>query len=378
MVEDWNVYFKMGGSPFLEMRVTMEIKNHIISLCLFFIIIAILGPMASASEEKTASEYDTGVYYKVRKGDTLWDISKRFFDSPVLWPDLWKENKQITNPHWIYPGDEIRLHRDTSGFDIETREPEAEEEPKPVAVIEPTPIPEQPPEPAYFVYNAIDRIGFVKKIPVTASGTIFKSQDDNRLIGTGDTIYIRKLNDNSFDPGSRYTIYRTIRHGNLEGSDFTGGTQHYLVGVAQITVIEPKFAVGKIIRSYRSIQAGDLLIPYHERPRKIMITESKEDIQGRIIGSEGNRTIMGEETVAFIDKGELDGMVPGQIYRVFYQEKMRESPRNPKEIILTPIDIGTIFILHTDDNTSTVLITDAQRAISPGAMFRTPAPPGKE
>ncbi len=354
------------------------IKKHIISLCLFPIICAALAPMASASEEQTASESETGVYYKVRKGDTLWDISKRFFDSPVLWPDLWKENKQITNPHWIYPGDQIRLHRDISGFDIEAIEPEPAEEPKPDAVIEPTPTPEQRPEPAYFVFNPIDRIGFIKKSPVTASGTIFKSQDDNRLIRTGDTIYIRKLNDESFDPGSRFTIYRTVRHGKLPGSDFTGGTQHYLVGVAQITVIEPQFAVGKIIRSYRSIQAGDLLIPYHERSRKIIITESKEDIRGRIIGSEGNRTIMGEETVAFIDKGELDGMAPGQIYRLFYQEKMRESRRSPKEIMLTPIDIGTIFILHTEDNTSTVLITVAKRAISPGAMFRTPTPPGRE
>jgi len=356
----------------------MEIKKHILFLCLFSIILATLAPMASGSEEPTASEYETGVYYKVRKGDTLWDISKRFFDSPVLWPDLWKENKQITNPHWIYPGDEIRLHQDMSGFDIETLEPEPEEEPKPEAVIEPTPPPEKRPEPAYIVFNPIDRIGFIKKSPVAASGTIFKSQDDTRLIRTDDTIYIRKLNDESFDPGSRFTIYRTIRHGKLPDSDFTGGTQHYLVGVAQIIVNEPQFAVGKIIRSYRSIQTDDLLTPYHERSQKIIITESKEDIRGRIIGSEGNRTIMGEETVAFIDKGELDGMLPGQIYHVFYQEKMRESPRNPIEIMLTPIDIGTIFILHTEDNTATVFITDAQRAISPGAMFRTPTPPGKE
>ena len=81
---------------------------------------------------------------------------------------------------------------------------------------------------------------------------------------------------------------------------------------------------------------------------------------------------MGEETVAFIDKGQQDGMAPGQQYRVFYQEKMRESQINPKEVMLTPIDIGTIFILHTEDSTSTVLITDAKRAITPGAMFRTP------
>jgi hypothetical protein len=350
----------------------MEAKKHIAYLGLFFIILVILPPMVTASEEQNAPEYETGVYYNVKKGDTLWDISERFYDSPELWPNLWKENQQITNPHWIYPGNQIRLHRDISGFDRERLESEAEAEQKPEAIKEPVQIPEQPPEPEYFVFKSMDRIGFIKKVPVTASGTIFRSQDDNRLVRSDDIIYIRKLTDESFDRGTRFTVYRTVRHGKLLGSDFTGGIQHYLVGVAEITVNEPKFAVGKIIRSYRAIQANDLLMPYRERPQKIIKTESKEDIMGRIIGSEGGRTIMGEETVAFTDKGKRDGMAPGQKYSVFYQEKMRESPLNPTEIMLTPIDIGTIFILHTEDSTSTVLITNAKRAITPGAMFRTP------
>ena len=46
---------------------------------------------------------------RYKKGDTLWDISKRFFDSPWVWPELWKENQYIKNPHIIEPGDELRL-----------------------------------------------------------------------------------------------------------------------------------------------------------------------------------------------------------------------------------------------------------------------------
>lgn len=354
----------------------METKKHIFILGLFFLILLILAPITSGSEEKTTSEYETGVYYKVKKGDTLWDISERYYDSPELWPNLWKENQQITNPHWIYPGDRIRLHHDISGFDKKSLELAPEKDPKPETDTEPVQITEQPPKPDYLVFKSMDRIGFIKKVPVSASGTIFKSQDDNRLVRSGDIIYIRKLNNEPFEPGSKFTVYRTVRHGNLPDSDFTGGIQHYIVGIAEIMVNEPKFAVGRIIQSYRSVKANDLLMPYRERSHKIEITESKKDIKGRIIGSEGDRTIMGEETVAFIDKGEQHGMTPGQKYRVFYQEKMRESPLNPTEIMLTPIDIGTIFILHTEDTTSTVLITDAKRAISPGAMFRTPPEDG--
>ena len=47
--------------------------------------------------------------YVVVKGDTLWAISAKFLSDPWRWPDLWKVNPQIANPHLIYPGDEVAL-----------------------------------------------------------------------------------------------------------------------------------------------------------------------------------------------------------------------------------------------------------------------------
>ncbi|MBU2552325.1 MAG: LysM peptidoglycan-binding domain-containing protein [Proteobacteria bacterium] len=44
--------------------------------------------------------------YTVKPGDTLWGISKRFYNDESLWPKLWELNRnRTTNPHQIAVGD---------------------------------------------------------------------------------------------------------------------------------------------------------------------------------------------------------------------------------------------------------------------------------
>ena len=47
--------------------------------------------------------------YVVKRGDTLWDISKVYLRDPWYWPEIWYVNPQVSNPHLIYPGDKLRL-----------------------------------------------------------------------------------------------------------------------------------------------------------------------------------------------------------------------------------------------------------------------------
>src|SRR4030042_4051024 len=69
------------------------------------LILSIFFVLSGLAQEKKEAE---GVY-TIKKGDTLWDISSRFLKDPFLWPSLWQRNPYITNPHWIFPGQPIRL-----------------------------------------------------------------------------------------------------------------------------------------------------------------------------------------------------------------------------------------------------------------------------
>lgn len=52
------------------------------------------------------------VTHVVKKGDTLWDIAKAYLKDPFRWPEVFKRNTDVVeNPHWIYPGEVIRIPR---------------------------------------------------------------------------------------------------------------------------------------------------------------------------------------------------------------------------------------------------------------------------
>ncbi len=331
---------------------------RIIMAAFLFSCAAICGPFAGyaqSSIEEHIVETETGVYYIVQPGDTLWDLSQQFSDSAWLWPDLWKENRQISNPHLIYPGDRIKLYRRRDIKRVQQVD----------AVIQP--------EGAQVRYENIDSVGFIRREGLEPSGMIIEPVGPKALIGQYDQLYLAGI-DHEFQIGDKYTIYRKLKPVlDNENRDYIG-IQHLLVGICEITEIHTDTAIADVIRSWRIIQRQDLVTPYLERSPVIEIKDSVPGLFGKFISNEEHFRLTGQFQTAFINKGESDGVEIGQYYTIYQQNKNRVwSTTGINKIIHMPLqDIGRVLVLHTEDNTATVLLTRSENTIDPWTGITTP------
>ncbi len=227
-------------------------------------------------------------------------------------------------------------------------------------------------EPPSYHYPMIDRIGFLREKPLTPSGFIFKVRGSHDLIGKGDEVYIKETGNVPIVIGRYYTVFKllkTVTDGKTEQHDIH---QYSLTGIIEaIRKEEPSLVVGKVIQSFRIISVNDHVMPYIGRSPKIYLAESVKGLEGKIIGSEEGSGMIGQNSVAFIDRGHKDGVKQGQTYYLYYQEEIRPNPDAEQKIRLPRIHIGKFIVLYSEESTSTVLILQSDREVYPGTRFHS-------
>ena len=89
----------------------MEMIRGTLKLALILYICAALSGVyvLSASAKITPHDGDDDtMLVTIVKGDTLWDLCQQHLKDPLRWRELSKYN-DFTNPHLIYPGEELRI-----------------------------------------------------------------------------------------------------------------------------------------------------------------------------------------------------------------------------------------------------------------------------
>lgn len=245
--------------------------------------------------------------HTAKRGDTLWEISQRYFGNRYNWPRVWSFNRQIQNPHWIYPGDHIRL-----------REAFVQKSVRTVGVgrLNPTVLPS-----TIFQRN----LGFVLDGKTAAWGEIVGSPDDQMILSEQDEVYVQLVGDRDYQVGQKFIVFEPRQVD--DGAEFP---HVWIRGVVELDRVNPKtkMARARLLESMSEIHRGCKLAPYERNLDAITPVANKKTTQARIIGSVYPFEFYGKNQVVFIDKGVADGLEVGN--RLFVVQRLDRWRRDAR------------------------------------------------
>ncbi|MFH1619412.1 MAG: LysM peptidoglycan-binding domain-containing protein [bacterium] len=112
------------------------------------------GASVTESDMRDTAGFTAFKRHTIERGDTLWSLARRYYSDPYKWRKIYEANiSLISDPHWIYPPNEITIPDITEEvkpeFVSEKKEPEVTRATKPVESVSvpPEAEPEQPFQP---------------------------------------------------------------------------------------------------------------------------------------------------------------------------------------------------------------------------------------
>ncbi|NOZ85429.1 MAG: LysM peptidoglycan-binding domain-containing protein [Deltaproteobacteria bacterium] len=381
-------------------------KKVILAVMIFYPLLAV-GQDDSNDNQAPALEEDTktektgapipgaGVpeVYTVEKGDTLWDLCQKFLNNPWYWPKVWSYNPRITNPHWIYPGDEVYFYPQEGQRPAPLQGPEPLE-PLEVSGPELPSVSVAPPDQPILLDESgkpvievsgpyqIGSPGFVERRDfftiargeefisrdlVQGAGVLSWSNSEHEMLATRDEAYIRFKDLSRVSVGDKFQIFRPQREIT---HPFTGEELGYIIkilGQAQVIALNEQWATIKIMVTYDPIERGDLLRPWKNIDHKIKLTKNRADIMdGCIVDVFRDLEVAGEHQQVFLDKGTDNGVREGNQFAVVRRgDGLEDVDADDLETLPDEI-VGELVVIETFPKTATAMVTRSLRALEKG------------
>lgn len=341
--------------------------------------------------------------YIVKKGDTLWDISNVFLETPWRWPEIWQVNPQINNPHLIYPGDTVYLTyvegkpqlRVKRGDGSRTMKllPDKRIEPLAQAI---------PSIPLDEVAAFLSESRVMDQEDLEAAPYVLAGGERRLVVGAGDSLYAR----GDFDEGVK--VYGVYRPDGEYNDPFTGEILGYSaedIGTVKIrakNIINPEdlaknkqlgqfqgfgrnrtrrvndslhestennfsyIGTFSVVRTNQEIRQEDRLLANEEREIDSIFypTPPKNKIEGVIMSVEGGVSQIGTLDVVSINQGERDGLDVGNVLAIYKRGENIKDPVKWGSVQLPDEHAGLLIVFRTFEKMSFALVLEATRPLS--------------
>jgi len=235
-----------------------------------------------------------------------------------------------------------------------------------------------------------------------------------------DYIYLSRGSDGGLQVGQRYTVVRRYDQEFTDPDPVEGfpkqkellkamGKLYLDIGQVEVAAVNATTATAMVTAACDPVQMGDVLIPFQERPIPEYRPANGFDRFAAPTGPEGTVLMgkdfqfqMGQNDIAYTNLGSGDGIKPGDYLRFYrygrgtefegYKGVVRGQWRHyqgvPRWTDPIPIDtktrnrlprelIGEGMVVHTEANSSTVLVTLSLMEIHSGDFVEVqpPVPP---
>jgi LysM domain len=346
--------------------------------------------------------------YSVKRGDTLWAISRLFLKSPWRWPELWGMNLQdIRNPHRIYPGQQLYLEKLNGRARLRTRQAAAGGPPTETVRISPRTRSETladasiPTLAANIIEPFLSEAMIVDEASFAVSPRIVAAQEGRVLLSRGDRAYARgeyasatadtkPLSTEKGNPLD-FRVFRNATPLKDPTTQKILGYEAQYVGRAELVRGESTVQIdgkdGKpqtetvpatidIVFAKEEMRVGDRLMA--EPPRELLNYVPRapaSPITGQIVSVYGNAVaIAAENQVVVINRGKRDGLERGHVVAVLTDGRRLQDKTDSSrpELKLPNERNGLMMVFKTFENVSYALVLQVTDGVRVGDRFANP------
>jgi hypothetical protein len=324
--------------------------------------------------------------YVVKKGDTLWDISNMYLDKPWQWPQLWRTNIHITNPHLIYPGDELRLVKNKKGeivLDVvrEVSKSQIKLSPEGVKSLKtPAAIPALP----WSVIKPYIENEMIMSQQAYDRHPYILGDQEGAVRFTTDSLVLGKAARRSKED---LNIVRKQNELYDMDGNFIGLQIRHLAKAKLVDADIGKQKLLKILHAKLEVKRGDKIIPAVTNQQDEIQLTAAEGQTGYIIDDLEQHNLLGKYNVVVLDVG-ADQVSAGTIMGIYSQGPRIIDGKQPKyegetdmirsafnqgdEIAQPALKVGEVVVFKTFDTASYALITKSAKVIKRGMIVAKP------
>ncbi len=337
-------------------------------------------PRAPAKTDTSTPPDSAATTHTVVPGDTLWDLSQHYLGSPWYWPKVWSYNPQIANPHWIYPGNQVRFfpgsgEEPAGQVEVEVEPGSGTQGLGDVSLVEPVednsvsmvgPKPYQPTG-----RERLPREGFVTDKDLDGYGVLAKAFAETEMLVAGDIVYLTFKDRSKAVVGKDYLIYRPDRKVYHPRSARLVGYLTSLVGLVRILQTDdPYYVRAQVTFSFDAMFRGDRVGPAGEQ---MVLTvapvpnTNSHDLYGAVVANLNPYiTVNASESQVVVDLGSADGVQPGNVFTIIRQADPLDQGVDPalnQDTRLPVEEVGRCIAAEVKEHASTCMLIRTAREI---------------